>query len=79
MQVKVRDLLARCRKCGATDFSRLGGGTTRLASPMACAGCGEKTTYRELLESIGEEAMRRANDSLERLRKSSPRPRKRTS
>jgi len=76
MQVKVRDIVARCAKCGATNFSLTDAGAVRLTSVMACTACGEKTTYRELLEAIGEEAMRRANEALEKLRKTTPRPRK---
>ena len=79
MQVKVRDIVARCRKCGGMDFSLIGTEPVRLTSPMACIACADKTTYRELLEAIGEEAMRRANEALEKLRKTTPRPRKPTS
>jgi hypothetical protein len=44
---------------------------------MRCDGCGGETTYRELLEQIGEEAMRRANESLADLKKAPRRkPRK---
>jgi hypothetical protein len=68
MLVAVRDIAARCRKCGETDFKPLVPGALRLATTMACAGCGERTTYRELLEQIGEEAIRRANDAIARLK-----------
>jgi hypothetical protein len=36
---------------------------------MACAGCGERTTYRELLEQIGEEAIQRANEAIANLKR----------
>jgi hypothetical protein len=36
---------------------------------MRCAHCGESTTYRALLEAIGEQAMLRANRALEKLTK----------
>jgi hypothetical protein len=36
---------------------------------MECSGCGERTAYRELLEQIGEEAIRRANESLAALKR----------
>lgn len=68
MLVAVRDIAARCRKCGKTDFRPLVPGPLRLTTPMACTGCDERTTYRELLEQIGEEAIRRANDAIERLK-----------
>jgi hypothetical protein len=76
MIVSVRDIAARCKGCGGTDFRKVNGAGDRLASVMACTGCGRETTYRDLLESIGEEAMRRANDALEKLRKNSGRGRK---
>jgi hypothetical protein len=68
MLVAVRDIAARCRKCGKTDFEPILPGALRLTTPMACTGCGERTTYRDLLEQIGEEAIRRANDAIARLK-----------
>ena len=41
---------------------------------MACSSCGQRTTYRELLEQIGEEAMKRANEALAALKKKKPKP-----
>lgn len=78
MNVSVRDIHAKCSKCGSRDFMPLGHGPVRLASRMACIECGRTTTYRALLETIGEEAMRRANKALDKLRKSAKnvRPRK---
>ena len=69
MLVAVRDIAARCRKCGKTDFAPLAAGELRLTSVLACTGCGQRATYRELLERIGEEAIRRANDAIERLKR----------
>jgi hypothetical protein len=77
MIVSVGDLSARCKGCGGTDFQVADGGTVRLTSRMTCTQCGHETTYRELLESIGEEAMQRANDALENLRKARRRPKPR--
>ena len=68
MLVAVRDIAARCRKCGKTDFKPLAAGELRLTTAMACTGCGDRTTYRELLEQIGEEAIKRANDAIARLK-----------
>ncbi|HYY60049.1 MAG TPA: hypothetical protein VE756_01535 [Burkholderiales bacterium] len=79
MIVSVRDVVARCVRCGETDFRPLDGGALRLATVMRCVTCGRDTTYRDLLDSIGEEAMRRANEALAKLKKNSPkrrRPRK---
>ena len=69
MIVTVRDIKARCNDCGGTGFNRRGRGTPKLATRMYCARCGLSTTYRALLEGIGEEAMRRANKALEKLTK----------
>ena len=73
MIVAVRDIAARCRQCGKTDFKPLEGGDRRgelrLTTVLACSACGHRATYRELLEQIGEEAIKRANDAIERLRR----------
>ena len=73
MIVSVGDISAHCSKCGETDFQVMDSGAVRLTSRMQCTHCGQGTTYRELLESIGEDAMRRANEALEKLRKRNPR------
>ena len=77
MIVSVGDLSARCKMCGGRDFRMADAGAVRLTSRLACTGCGHAATYRELLESIGEEAMKRANDALENLRKARRRPKPR--
>jgi hypothetical protein len=69
MHVAVRDIAARCRKCGKADFKQLVAGELRLTTAMTCTSCGERTTYRELLEQIGEEAIKRANESIDRLKR----------
>jgi predicted RNA-binding Zn-ribbon protein involved in translation (DUF1610 family) len=69
MLVAVRDIAARCCSCGKTDFKLLGAGELRLTSVMACSACGERMIYRDLLEQIGEEAIRRANDAIARLKR----------
>jgi hypothetical protein len=76
MIVSIRDVSARCAGCGGTEFRQLDAGAVRLATRMACMQCNRPTTYRELLDSIGEEAMRRANEALAKLKKNSPRRRK---
>ena len=69
MLVAVRDIAARCRICGKTDFRPMAAGELRLTSVLSCTACGHRVTHRELLEQIGEEAIRRANDAIERLRR----------
>lgn len=75
MLVAVRDIAARCRHCGKTDFEPLAAarGELRLTTVLACTACGHRATYRELLEQIGEQAIKRANEAIARLKR---RPRK---
>jgi hypothetical protein len=76
MIVSIRDISARCARCGETDFRQRDSGALRLGTVMRCVTCGRETTYRYLLDSIGEEAMRRANEALAKLKKNSSRRRK---
>ena len=76
MNVGIRDVVARCAGCGATDFEQANGGALRLGTRMKCVKCATETTYLDLLDQIGEEAMRRANESLAKLKKNLPRRRK---
>ena len=76
MIVTIQDVSARCGTCGGTDFRQLDEGELRLATRLACNTCNTATTYRELLDTIGEEAMRRANEALAKLKKKSPRKKK---
>ena len=79
MQVTVGDITARCKGCGGTEFRALTMGTMRLTTRLACNTCDRVTSYLDLLDLIGEEAMRRANDSLAKLKKNGrrkPKPRK---
>jgi len=70
------DVTARCRACGGVKFEPLLEGQLELASVLVCSRCRATTTYRELLEQIGEEAMKRANESLDKLKTKKGRPRK---
>ena len=76
MIVSIRDVSARCARCGETDFRQQDSGPLRLDTAMRCAGCGRETTYRDLLDSIGEEAMRRANEALAKLKRNAPKRRR---
>lgn len=76
MIVSILDVSACCPSCGGMEFRQLDAGAVRLATRLACMRCDRLTTYRELLESIGEEAMRRANEALAKLKKNSARRRK---
>jgi hypothetical protein len=76
MIVSVRDITARCRECGGSNFNTRNGAEPKPDTVMACSGCGARTSYRELLDQIGEEAMKRANQAIAELKKKSGRPRK---
>jgi hypothetical protein len=76
MIVTIRDVSARCTSCGGTDFQPLVPGALHLATRLACTKCNHILTYRDLLESIGEQAMHRANEALAKLKKASPRRKK---
>ena len=69
MIVSVGDVAARCRGCGGSDFIPAQPGELQLRSVFTCSACAAACTYQELLDSIGEEAMRRANESLDGLKK----------
>ena len=69
MLISIGDITAACARCGGKDFQPLGNGRLRLASELTCASCGERVKYLALLDQIGEEAMRRANQAIEELKK----------
>ena len=73
MIVSIGDISARCKGCGGTDFKVLRPGALRLTSMMTCTACERVTTYLDLLDDIGEQAMRRANESLTKLKGKGPR------
>ena len=58
------------------EFRALSEGALKPQSPLACEGCEARITYRELLDSIGEEAMKLARESIARMKKTKLRPRK---
>ena len=69
MIISVGEVKARCRGCGGTDFTPAQPGELELASVLECSGCGKTSSYEALLDDIGEEAMKRANESLSDLKK----------
>jgi len=76
MIVRIHDIVAICPRCGANDFEQTSTGPLRLPSELQCTGCGAKTRYLALLDQIGEEAIRRANEAIENLKKHPSRPRR---
>jgi hypothetical protein len=74
MIVRIHDIVAVCPRCGADDFEQTSSPPLRLPSELQCTGCGAKTRYLALLDQIGEEAIRRANEAIENLKKNPKRP-----
>jgi hypothetical protein len=73
MFVSIGNISARCKACSGKDFKILSAGALRLASVLGCTNCGREATYLELLDWIGEEAMRLANEALAKLKKNGSR------
>lgn len=73
MEINIGDITAICGRCGGKDFQPLSAGLLRLATELKCTACGNKMKYLVLLDQIGEEAMRRANNAIDELKR---RPRK---
>ena len=73
MIVSVGDISARCKGCGGTDFKPVKPGALRLTSLMSCTQCDRVTTYLDLLDDIGEQAIARANEALAKLKRNGPR------
>lgn len=72
MIVSIRDIAAGCVECGDGEFEPLSAEPLRLASTLKCSACGASHTYRQLIDQIGEEAIRRANKALDELQKKPP-------
>lgn len=69
MLISIGDITAACPQCGGVEFEPQSGGPLRLATELKCPACGKRVKYLLLLDQIGEEAMRRANQALEELKK----------
>jgi hypothetical protein len=68
MIISVGDFQAMCPGCGGTEFDSVSRSELLPQSELACSGCGRKSTYHDLLEQIGERAMKQANESLAKLK-----------
>ena len=73
MIVGVGDIAAACVECAGGEFEPLSAAPLRLASTLKCSGCGARYTYLQLIDQIGEEAMRQANKAVDELQKKKPR------
>jgi len=68
MIIGVGDVEAQCPACGGVQFDSMPRSELRTDIELTCSACGRKSTYHDLLEQIGERAMKQANESLARLR-----------
>jgi hypothetical protein len=66
MIIRFGDIAAACVECGGGEFEPLSAEPIRLASTMKCSACGASYTYLQLIDQIGEEAMRRINKAQEK-------------
>lgn len=67
MKLGVGHIEARCPGCAARDFD-IAGGKLEMQSELICVACGKSTPYQALLNQIGEQAMKQANEALAKLR-----------
>jgi hypothetical protein len=68
MKVRVGNIEAACA-CGSREFEAPPHlPPYRPGEAFVCAGCGQETRYGELLDLIGEEAIRRAHRAIESLK-----------
>lgn len=72
MIVKIRDIATSCAKCGGGEFEPLSPGPLGPTSRLKCSGCGSGYSYVQLIDRIGEEAMRRANRVLDERQNKKP-------
>lgn len=69
MDIRIGEIVASCERCAATEFAPLAPGPLRPESVVRCSACGATAKYGALLDQIGEEAMRRANQAIDELKK----------
>jgi len=67
--IGIGDITAGCPRCGGREFEALSAEPPRLATEYRCRACGAAARYLVLLDQIGEEAMRRANEAIDALKK----------
>ena len=70
MKVELHNIVAECPSCHGSDFEPQGA-TRELISaqtPMLCTRCAARTTYIQLLIQIGDKAITRSQETLDRIR-----------
>jgi len=66
VKLSVGHIEARCPGCGSHEFE-VKGGPLAIQSELFCLGCGVATPYEALVNQIGEQAMKQANEALAKL------------
>jgi hypothetical protein len=69
LTLSVGGVTAHCPKCGGIEFIAHGKTGGDVSPTLACASCKSETARRALIDQIGLEVMKRANDALEKARK----------
>jgi len=69
LTLSVGGVTARCPKCGAIEFIPRGQTGREVSPALVCTSCKTETPRRALIDQIGEEVMKRANEALEKARK----------
>ena len=67
MKLTVGQIEACCPGCGGREFD-VQGGPLAIQSELFCLGCGVGTPYEALVNQIGEQAMKQANEALAKPR-----------
>jgi hypothetical protein len=70
VKVELHSIVADCPSCHGTDFEPHGVARELIASqtPMACVRCGVHTSYLALLIQIGDQAIARSLETLDRIK-----------
>lgn len=69
MQIRLRDVAARCTRCGCEEFEPLVEGDNSPQAVLICAKCRAPTTRVLLLMDIAEKTLEQANEFLEESRR----------
>lgn len=69
LTLSVGGVTARCPKCGAIEFIPRAQTGREVSPALVCTSCKTETPRRALIDQIGEEVMKRANEALEKARK----------
>jgi len=67
VQLQVHNVVAECPSCHATEFEPIGN-VLAASTPMQCARCGTRTSHIQLLMQIGDKAIERSTETLERIK-----------